>query len=228
MAKVNIGDRFGRLTVICETKETKSIKNTCLKRYVCRCDCGKTKTVLSKNLTKSKKPTRSCGCIGVELLVKMNTTHGMKHTKLYEVHHHMKLRCLNPNDTSYKDYGGRGITICEEWMGKNGFKNFMEWAVKNGYKEGLTIDRINNEGNYSPENCRWTDVKTQARNRRTNLMLKYNGITKPCVEWAETFGIKPTTLYERIYRGWDVKTALETPVRERKKKGYLWLEERES
>jgi len=156
------GQQFGRLKVLSiheKAKHGKSIK------WLCSCVCGKTTVALSYKLRNGRK--RSCGCLHHDVLVQRNYKHGLAHKhKLYSVWNGMKERCANPNNNRYHCYGGRGIAVCENWI--NSFENFYNWAIENGYKEGLSIDRINNNGNYELSNCRWTTVKEQANNRRTN------------------------------------------------------------
>jgi hypothetical protein len=119
-------------------------------------------------------------------------------------------RCYKTFSIKYNNYGGRGIIVCDEW--KSEFINFYNWAVANGYKDGLTIDRIDNDGNYEPNNCRWVTYKRQARNRRSNHLLTFKGETKPIVEWSEIVGIKADTIWHRLESGKNIEYALTTPL----------------
>ena len=122
----------------------------------------------------------------------------------------MKNRCYNPQNKFYKDYGGRGITVCSEWLDKkNGHKNFREWALENGWKEGYSIDRINVNGNYEPSNCRWATPTEQANNRRNNNFVTINGVTKTTTEWAKQIGISQNAFAERVRNGWSDDKLLE-------------------
>lgn len=150
------GESFGRLTVI---ERCGSIDGHAA--WLCKCICGNTTVVNGKWLRAGR--TTSCGCYHKEMLSKRSKTHGMTNTRLYRIWHDMKNRCFYEKDKHFKDYGGRGITVCAEW--KNSFEKFSEWAIKNGYSDTLTIDRINNDGNYEPQNCRWATRKQQCENR---------------------------------------------------------------
>ena len=153
-----IGQRFGRLTVL-ERAENKGI-HVCWK---CRCDCGNEKIVRGCQLKNSN--TQSCGCLQIERTIKAHATHRQTRTRLHRIWTAMKTRCFNPNTKAYKDYGGRGITVCAEW--KNNFEAFRDWAMANGYSDNLTIDRINNDGNYCPQNCRWATRAEQNKNKKS-------------------------------------------------------------
>lgn len=129
-------------------------------------------------------------------------THYMSHTNIWYCHKNMKDRCYNKNHRYFNDYGGRGIKVCDEWLNKdNGFKNFYEWALNNGYCDGMTLDRINVNGNYEPNNCRWVDWTRQANNRRNNVFLTYNGLTGTICDWARFLKVPKYDLYNRRYRG---------------------------
>lgn len=197
------GQKFGRLTVI------KRVENSKTKGalWLCKCDCGNETIVQSGNLKNGN--SKSCGCLNRENLLKSITTHGLHNEKLYGVWKGMRQRCNNPTSPRYKDYGGRGIIICEEW---NNFKNFYDWAMSNGYKEGLSIDRIDNNNGYNPNNCRFTDRTIQSNNRRNNKIFTYKGQTHTLAEWASLYNMNYWALWSRIKRGWAIEKTLETPL----------------
>lgn len=137
-------------------------------------------------------------------------THKLSNTKLYRVYYGIKQRCYNPKVKNYYNYGGRGIVMCNEW--ENDFRSFYDWAIKSGYKDGLTIDRIDNNKGYSPDNCRWVTYKVNLRNKRTNRVIEFNGEQHSVIEWSEILCIPVTTLYNRLFEGWDIKNTLTTPL----------------
>lgn len=188
-----LGQRFGRLTVM--ERMPNNAKHQAVWR--CRCDCGNEVVVASGHLRSGH--TQSCGCLCREKAAEYQYRHGMKGTKLFSVFHTMKDRCYNPNSKKYKDYGARGIRICDEWLNSSAL--FFEWAKENGYQEGLSIDRIDVNGNYEPSNCRWVDAKFQANNKRYNHLYEYNGKIQTISQWADELGLPYATIKCRIKRG---------------------------
>lgn len=176
-----IGKKFNKLTVICRVGSSKSRDVL----YKCKCDCGKETFSTGYKLRKGIKI--SCGCAQRESASKKMKKHGFSSTKIYDIWCLMIQRCEYKKHPYFYRYGGRGIIVCDEW--KNDFMNFYNWAVKNGYKEGLTIERIDNDGDYCPENCRWATRKEQARNRKTNHFIWLNNKRYCLAEISEKTGI---------------------------------------
>lgn len=186
------GKRVGKLTVI-QRHYDPNKKHTL---WECKCNCGNMSIVSAYRLIHGL--TKSCGCLRSEVTTKKNTTHGMSKTPLYNVWNSMRKRCYNENDKNYPSYGGRGIEVCPEW--KDEFNEFQKWALSNGYCIGLTLDRIDNNGDYCAQNCRWVDTKTQNDNRRVSFLVTYNGETKPLHIWCEDLGLPYMRIWQRIKR----------------------------
>lgn len=188
--------------------------------WECLCSCG-TKFESDGNRIRSGR-CKSCGCYQKEAASNKMKTHGMKGTRIYGIWRGIKDRCLNKNCTAYKNYGGRGITICDEW--KDDFVSFYEWAINNGYEDNLTIDRINVNKNYCPENCRWATALEQGRNKRDNRYITYQGETKSLIEWSEITGVNPSTIRGRLIRGWAVDDALKNNIDKEKTRKNITFE----
>lgn len=199
MADLNLaGQRFGRLTAISKTDKRRN--RTVV--WLCECDCGNTKEVSSVCLTNGF--IKSCGCLrrekGSDHGRKMMTKHGWYGTRVYRVWHGMVCRCDEPSNSQYPNYGGRGIKVCDEW--RNNPKAFCEWAMANGYSDNLTIDRIDVDGNYEPNNCRWVTIEKQQGNKRNNVNITYMGKTQCVAAWAREVGLNQMSIYERVRKGW--------------------------
>lgn len=202
------GERFGRLTVISRSGSDR--RGEAL--WVCKCDCGERAIIRGNKLRTGH--TKSCGCLSKEVSGKTHRKHGMEGTRLYNIWINMKSRCKYEGNLEFKDYGGRGITFCKEW---ESFEPFMKWALENGYECTLSIDRIDNERNYEPSNCRWSDACTQQNNKRNNHRLTVDGETHTIGEWATITGIKYDTIERRINAyGWKEKEAVSIPPRGRR------------
>lgn len=172
------------------------------RKWLCRCDCGN--EVVCKASEINAKTRKSCGCLKREKAIAHATAlkykHGFHGHPLYGKWKNMRRRCNNPNDKSYKNYGGRGISVCEEW---NDFGAFLKWATEYKWEKGLTIERIDNNKGYCPENCRFASPAEQVRNRRKTIRLEYKGETKALTEWCEIFKLNKRTCYGRLhYYGW--------------------------
>ena len=201
------GKRFGRLTVLCQdhTDNYRKIYWKCL------CDCGNISIVRGNALTTGN--TQSCGCRVYE---SKNTKHGLKHTRLYRIWSGIKHRCYCKTSPYFYRYGGRGIVMCDEW--RTDFMSFYNWALSNGYSEDLSIDRIDVNGNYCPDNCRWATAKEQSDNKRCNILVTLENETLDLQQWCDRIGIKRSTVNTRVKMcGWSYERALTTPVRTHKK-----------
>lgn len=195
------GDKFGRWTVL-EKTQTKYREHF----WMCICECGTKKEVIGGSLKTGR--SRSCGCYSSEL----STKHGMDGTPTYNTWCHMLSRCNNTKHKQYADYGGRGIYVCDRW------KEFVSFYADMGEKpDGMSLDRIDNDGPYEPVNCRWVTQKTQVRNRRISPRYEYEGETLSLAEFCERKNIPWRRVYERMRAGWDVAKAVDTPTREKRK-----------
>lgn len=198
-----IGKRFGKLTVI--GKSEGRAKNGTIK-YICQCDCGNTSIIRGDHLRSGE--TLSCGCLIKKYGITKYTKEGQStlNQRLYAIYDKMKQRCYNKNNSAFKYYGSRGIKIYQPWL--NDFMIFYNWAVNNGYSDNLTIDRINVNGNYEPNNCRWTTYEEQNNNTRRNVQITYDGKTQSVSQWSRELNIPINRIYYRHYKGWSDKECL--------------------
>lgn len=196
-----LGKRFGRLTVI----KFLGISESRQAEWLCRCDCGSMTVAPTGQLNFG---LQSCGCLNIE----KTTTHGMSNTRPYRIWQGMKSRCDNPKAYNYADYGGRGIKHCKSWTS---FENFWH-DMQKGYSPDKTLDRIDNDGGYCPENCRWATTGEQSQHKTNSALLTYNDQTLNVTQWAEKLGVSRKILYARKRAGWPDDKVLETPYRPRK------------
>lgn len=187
------GQKFGKWTVLEFSHSKKRANGSGRTYWKCQCECGTIKIIEAYGLRKGQ--SKSCGCSKGE-------NHGLYKSKIYGVWCSLKNRCLVETATPYKNYGGRGIKVCNDWI--NSFLSFYKWAIQNGYKDGLTIDRIDVNGDYCPENCRWITNKEQQRNKRNNHLVYYRGETHCIAEWAEILGVSYDHIRYRVKRGQDL------------------------
>ena len=169
---------------------------------LCKCDCGNIVEIRKDNLN-GRRNTHNCGCVPKQ------ATHGFTHHRLHTIWAMMKQRCANRNHRSYRNYGGKGVSVCKEWL--HDFESFKDWAFASGYTDKLTLDRIDGNGNYCPENCRWATYKEQGNNRNNNRLITYNGETHTMSEWCDITGLSKATVYCRLREGWSVERTLTTP-----------------
>lgn len=193
------GKRFSHLVAV----ECVGVNKQYQTMWLCKCDCGNTKIVPANKLKSGDY--KSCGCM------QHKGSHGQTNTRLYHIWRTMKARCVDANSNKYSAYGGRGITVCDEWL--NDFKSFYDWAMSNGYRDSLSIDRIDNNGNYCQENCRWATPKEQANNTRKNRLLMFDGVSRKVSEWADITGLSKRLIYQRLNRGWSAEKTLTTPLK---------------
>lgn len=204
--RIILGQKFGRLTVL-----SLSHKKGYTRYFLCQCDCGKQTVVEKSALTTGKQI--SCGCARNERIRNLKRLPD-GYSRLHKIFHKMKARCYNPRSNRYSRYGARGIKICDEWL--SDVDNFCRWAIENGYADNLSIDRIDNDGDYCPENCRWATNIEQSNNTSCNIFVTFNGKTQTLAQWSRELNIPTSTLHNRIrVNGWSVERALTTPSRSR-------------
>lgn len=203
-----IGKQYGKLTVV--GLDNVQFKHGKKNMWVCKCECGKTKTMEPGNVLSGHSTTCGCG-----KTFHWATKHGESSSRLYSIWGKMCERCSTTTKEMHKDYAGRGIRLCDEWKK---YENFAAWAMKNGYSNGLSIERVNNNGNYCPENCIWIDRGLQARNRRTTHWVKYQGREMSLAEACEIAGMPYKQVFSRIkYAKWPIDDALTIPINETRK-----------
>lgn len=209
------GCTFGRLKVIERAEDRICPNGNHEIQWLCECNCSNHNRVIVRGYSLKNGDTKSCGCLQKELLSKRVKKHGKSNERVFWIWCDIKLRCYNENTRGYNRYGGRGITVCDEWL--NDFQAFNDWAMANGYRDDLTIDRIDNNKGYSPDNCRWATPKEQANNRCNNRILEYKGKKQTMKQWAEELNINYSTLKMRINAyHWSVEKALTTPTQKHK------------
>ena len=197
--------RFGRWLVLNKVESTKGG----LARWLCICDCGTQKIVIGSNLLRGM--TTSCGCYNKEKAKERLQTHGKTNTRIYRIWQDMKHRCNYKNNDNFYWYGNKGIKVCKEW--ELDFLRFYEWSINNGYEENLTLDRINAEEDYCPDNCRWVNITAQQNNRKDNIRIEYHGKNQTLSEWSKELGINRITLWNRLFTSkWSVEKAFTTKV----------------
>lgn len=184
-----VGQRFGRLVV----KEFDHLEKNRGSYWKCQCDCGNKKIILRTDLLNHH--TISCGCYAKENMQKRSYKHGLSNARIHRIWNGMKQRCSNPNCHNYKNYGGRGIQVCKEWQT---FITFYDWAINNGYNDQLSIERIDVNGNYEPDNCTWIPVSQQLSNKRNNVFFTYNGETYTIEQWSKKLNICRQVLSRHI------------------------------
>ena len=203
-----VGQRFGKLEVVSYSHSRNGAY------WLCKCDCGNTSVARGTSLRAGE--VKSCGCGSLEAARKnaeaSRTKHGFAHKeRLYETWKNMKRRCYNPTNKRAKFYAEKCVTVCDEW--RDDYLAFRSWALANGYNDTLKIDRIDNDGDYCPENCRWATDKVQANNQSRNRLLTYNGETLTMAQWADKLGYSYSAINHRVQRGWSMERIVNTPQR---------------
>lgn len=213
------GQKFGKLTAI-KLDHIKKEKHGTRHFWLFKCECGK-ECIINKQYAISGH-TKSCGCSKSEMITNALLTHNLSKSRIYITYHSMIARCYKETVQAYKNYGKRGIKVYDEW--KNDFMAFYNWAMANGYKDDLTLDRINVNGNYEPDNCRWITKGEQTRNTRHNRNVTFRGKTHCVSEWAEIYKIDKRLLGQRLNAGWSFTRAVKTPASEYKQRSEKLIE----
>ena len=202
--------KYGKLLVLKEVEPYYSPSGGKHVQYLCRCDCGTEKIILREHLISGA--TQSCGCIRGR---KESELHDVINSRIYRIWGNMINRCTNESNPAFRNYGARGIKVCDEWMT---FSNFYAWSTENGYSETLTLDRKDNNDGYNPQNCRWVDTVIQANNKRNNRILKLNEESHTAAEWSRILNVPYKSLHRRISLGWSDERILTQPFRTKSKK----------
>lgn len=210
------GKKYGRLTVLEKAEPLKHPGGKQSTRWKCQCECGNVVVIQTQVLKKGK--SKSCGCFRKEYSHDTFLKHGRYKSKIYKIYLCILSRCYYEGNKSYKNYGGRGIKVCDQWLGKEGFLNFCEWSYKNGFDDSRTsneqsIDRIDVNGNYEPLNCRWATQQKQQNNKRNNLYITYNSKTQSLADWCRELNIPYSRTQQRHQRGWSVEKMFNEPGR---------------
>ena len=201
------GQTFGNITVIKRDGSYTICNGKHTPKWLCRCNfCGKLFHVNTYRIKALR--LKSCGCQTTNLIREKSKFHGLGGTRLSYIWRDMRKRCYNPKSESYKNYGGRGVRICDEWLDDAGFLNFYKWAMENGYNDNLTIDRINNNDHYKPDNCRWVTKSENTNNRRNHVFVEFNGEILNLTQLARKLNVNPRTISKQKTRGWSLEKIL--------------------
>lgn len=187
------GMKFNKLTVI----EFVGLNKNNKALWKCKCECGKIVNVISSNLKNGN--TKSCGCYNIDKIIERNTKHNGKGKRLFNIWCNMKDRCYREKSKIYKYYGLKGIKVCDEWL--HDYSNFEKWSLENGYRDNLTIDRIDSNKDYCPNNCRWITLAEQQRNKSNNILITIDGVTRKIFEWCEIYKIDLKLAHDRYKKG---------------------------
>jgi hypothetical protein len=200
-----IGQKFGHLTVVGKAENNTQGKQM----WICKCDCGREKAKPTDTYSLKHGKVKSCGCLYFESNKERNKKHGLTHSRIYNIWISMRSRCNYVGDVAYKNYGGRGIKVCQEW--NNDFQAFYDWAMLHGYTDKLTVDRVDPNDDYCPQNCRWSTMKEQQNNRRNNRRIVYKNKPYTVSQLAEKLNLSRNALVWRLDNGWEEDEISLTP-----------------